>query len=246
MSAFLSRNDVSSRYWILEFCETPCFCTLWQSTQVWGLYMKNVPCLLSWWCMQRFPAKLWVPYPEPQIKLLPSHANNDTVPGCWRYTILNAVNNEEQSNCAGRRLQLVVFKKIHVATDGGFYQWTAGIETYSESEQCSLKQSDSTWEDMLASFDLPEPNAHKRSNEASFPERFRARLRRATCGMVKGGWCHSFPSQGRLMKPCQQLGRRGHTLSTSQAGQTPCDCTDLAVLIDLSAILPTRNFNKVY
>lgn len=70
------------------------------------------PCMLLWWCMQRFPAKPGVSYPKPKMKPLPSHTNNDTVPGCWRSNIIpNAVYNKEQSNYAARNLQLVVKKK---------------------------------------------------------------------------------------------------------------------------------------
>lgn len=70
-------------------------------------YMKNVSCWLLRWCIWSFPAKRGVPYPNPKIKLLPSHADNtNTVPGCWRLTILNVVNNK--LDCAARILQLVV------------------------------------------------------------------------------------------------------------------------------------------
>lgn len=85
-----------------------------------------------------------MPYPEPKIKLLPSHAN-DAVPGCWRDAKFNAVNDKQQLNCAGRSLQTVVLKLGHVRTDGGFYRCTAEKETDSDSEeQRSLKPSDST------------------------------------------------------------------------------------------------------
>ena len=51
------------------------------------------PCMLLWWRMQCFPCESQeFLNPKPKIKLLPSHANNDTQAGCWQLT---AADNKE-------------------------------------------------------------------------------------------------------------------------------------------------------